>query len=132
LNHIAVGDTLWMRRFIGFSDSPSIRSSMDDFPQPVTLRDILGQQLSDLRTFRNHLDQLILEWSEDLNAQKLSSTFAYINVAGVPSSRNFGALIQHFFNHQTHHRGQVTTLLFQAGVDVDVTDLLAIIPQEPH
>jgi uncharacterized damage-inducible protein DinB len=40
-----------------------------------------------------------------------------------------GALLQHFFNHQTHHRGQVSTLLFQAGVDVGVTDLLAVIPR---
>jgi uncharacterized damage-inducible protein DinB len=29
-----------------------------------------------------------------------------------------------FFNHQTHHRGQVTTLLMQAGIDPGVTDLL--------
>jgi uncharacterized damage-inducible protein DinB len=33
----------------------------------------------------------------------------------------------HFFNHQTHHRGQVTTLLTQAGQDVGDTDLLALI-----
>lgn len=37
----------------------------------------------------------------------------------------------HLFNHQTHHRGQATTLLSQAGVDVGVTDLLAIIADEP-
>ncbi|WP_239651864.1 DinB family protein [Neosynechococcus sphagnicola] len=35
-----------------------------------------------------------------------------------------------FFNHQTHHRGQVITLLSQVGIDVGVTDLLAIIPNE--
>jgi uncharacterized damage-inducible protein DinB len=34
----------------------------------------------------------------------------------------------HFFNHQTHHRGQVTTLLHQEGIDVGITDLLAMIP----
>ncbi|MCK5866694.1 MAG: damage-inducible protein DinB, partial [Marinobacter adhaerens] len=32
--------------------------------------------------------------------------------------------------HQTHHRGQVSTLLSQAGVDIGVTDLLALIPDE--
>jgi uncharacterized damage-inducible protein DinB len=46
------------------------------------------------------------------------------------SRKNLGALVQHFFNHQTHHRGQVSTLLFQAGVDVGVTDLNALIPNE--
>jgi len=38
-------------------------------------------------------------------------------------------LLVHFFNHQTHHRGQATTLLSQAGVDIGVTDLLSLIPQ---
>jgi hypothetical protein len=37
----------------------------------------------------------------------------------------------HLFNHQTHRRGQATSLLFQAGLDVGVTDLLALIPEEP-
>ncbi len=37
------------------------------------------------------------------------------------------ALLTHFFNHQTHHRGQVTTLLMQAGVDIGVADLIALV-----
>jgi uncharacterized damage-inducible protein DinB len=39
-------------------------------------------------------------------------------------------LLTHFFNHQTHHRGQITTLLSQAGLDVGATDLLVITPNE--
>jgi uncharacterized damage-inducible protein DinB len=35
--------------------------------------------------------------------------------------------VDHFFNHQTHHRGQVTTLLMQAGLDPGVTDLIAFL-----
>jgi uncharacterized damage-inducible protein DinB len=34
----------------------------------------------------------------------------------------------HVFNHQTHHRGQITTLLSQFGIDVGITDLVAIVP----
>jgi len=48
----------------------------------------------------------------------------------VVAERNFFSLVMHFFNHQTHHRGQATTLLSQAGADVGVTDLLAVIPNE--
>ncbi|WP_417586079.1 DinB family protein, partial [Nitrincola sp.] len=40
--------------------------------------------------------------------------------------------VLHFFNHQTHHRGQVSTLLSQAGVDIGVTDLMVQIPEEPN
>jgi uncharacterized damage-inducible protein DinB len=35
-----------------------------------------------------------------------------------------GVTVAHFFNHQTHHRGQLTTLLTQRGVDPGVTDLI--------
>jgi uncharacterized damage-inducible protein DinB len=44
--------------------------------------------------------------------------------------KNFFSLVMHFFNHQTHHRGQTSTLLMQAGIDIGVTDLLAMIPEE--
>jgi len=48
----------------------------------------------------------------------------YANTAGVVSERNFGALVSHLFNHQTHHRGQLSTILNQLDIDVGVTDLL--------
>jgi uncharacterized damage-inducible protein DinB len=41
-----------------------------------------------------------------------------------------GELLQHVFNHQTHHRGQVTTLLFQTGIDPEATDLLVMMMEE--
>ncbi|MCA9592923.1 MAG: hypothetical protein KC776_06415, partial [Myxococcales bacterium] len=34
------------------------------------------------------------------------------------------------FNHQTHHRGQITTLLVQQGCDPGVTDLVAMLRDE--
>jgi len=38
--------------------------------------------------------------------------------------------LAHFFNHQTHHRGQVTTLLMQKGIDPGVTDLMWMAQQD--
>jgi uncharacterized damage-inducible protein DinB len=49
-------------------------------------------------------------------------------MAGMKQCKALGPLLTHFFNHQTHHRGQASTLLHQCGVDVGVTDLLALIP----
>jgi uncharacterized damage-inducible protein DinB len=49
---------------------------------------------------------------------------------GVVSDKNFYSLVMHFFNHQTHHRGQVTTLLSQAGIDIVDTDLVFLIPSQ--
>ena len=54
-------------------------------------------------------------------------TMRYSNTKGVQREHPAWQAMSHFFNHQTHHRGQVTTLLMQAGVDPGVTDLLAMV-----
>ena len=46
---------------------------------------------------------------------------------GIAASKPFAQVLLHFFNHQTHHRGQVTTLLSQLGKDVGGTDLLLLV-----
>ena len=53
----------------------------------------------------------------------------YVNSRGA-ADKNLFSLLMHFFNHQTHHRGQASTLLSQQGIDIGVTDLLALIPEQ--
>ena len=54
-------------------------------------------------------------------------TMRYANSKGVQREHPAWQAMTHFFNHQTHHRGQATTLLMQAGVDPGVTDLIALV-----
>ncbi len=130
LNHIAVADTIWLHRFARHEAGFTTLGALTDFPQPSSLTQSLAPDLAGLRAYRQPLDALIERWVAELTPEHLAGNISYSNMAGVPSSRNFGALLQHFFNHQTHHRGQASTLLFQAGVDVGVTDLLALIPRD--
>jgi uncharacterized damage-inducible protein DinB len=129
LNHIAVADTIWLHRFARHEAAFTTLVALSDFPQPSALTQPLAPDLAGLRAYRQSLDALIERWVAELTHDHLAGSISYSNMAGVKSSRNFGALLQHFFNHQTHHRGQASTLLFQAGVDVGVTDLLALIPR---
>lgn len=128
LNHLAVADTIWLHRFANHQASFPALSGLSEFPRPSSLSQALSPDLSSLRNYRRRLDELIQRWVAELTPEHLSADLAYGNTAGVVSSRSFSALLLHFFNHQTHHRGQVSTLLFQSGVDVGVTDLLAVIP----
>ena len=128
LNHIAVADTIWLHRFSQYTTPFPALAALSEFPHPPTLRHAISSTLAGLHEHRQRLDALILRWAAELRAEQLEDDLTCRNMAGVASSRNFGALVQHFFNHQTHHRGQVSTLLFQSGVDVGVTDLAAIIP----
>lgn len=130
LNHIAVADTIWLHRFARHAGGFASLEALADFPRPSSLAQPLADNLAQLRPYRDRLDAIIERWVAELTPAHLAASLSYSNTAGVPSTLNFGAVLLHFFNHQTHHRGQASTLLFQCGVDVGVTDLRAILPQE--
>ena len=72
---------------------------------------------------------MIQEWlSIEVVEDDFDRDLTYTNSKGVVSSRNFSELVSHLFNHQTHHRGQVSALLYQKGADIGVTDFLMDIP----
>jgi uncharacterized damage-inducible protein DinB len=99
--------------------------------RPDALDQILHSDLGALREERRQLDALIAAWTAELSIADLDHVLEYRNMKGEPMRKLFGSLVLNLFNHQTHHRGQATTLLSQAGIDVGVTDLVALIPQEP-
>jgi uncharacterized damage-inducible protein DinB len=126
LNHLVVGDALWLRRFDMPGHWETLRSADGWLPRPVTLRDTIGTDLASLRSIRERIDTLIVDWCDELIFTDLDRVLQYRNLIGEPFQRQVGPLLSHYFNHQTHHRGQASTLLHQAGVDVGETDLLAM------
>ena len=129
LNHVMVGDRVWLSRF---ARHPARHAALESFrrmsaPQRVDV--MLHDTLPELTLARHQLDQTIIDWCTELTADALAHPLAYQSLKGVPAVRPMGSLMMHFFNHQTHHRGQVTTLLSQCGVDIGETDLLGLIPQ---
>ncbi len=113
LNHLLLGDRLWLGRFLA-----------REF-RVGTLADELYEDFSELRRERAKTDAAILEWVESLDEKRLAAPLKFRSIVG-NRDRSFPLwfAVQHFFNHQTHHRGQVTTLLMQSGVDPGVTDLM--------
>ncbi|PHR66727.1 DinB family protein [Alcanivorax sp.] len=130
LNHLLVADTLWLKRFAVHPACIDSLAPITMLPTPPTLDAQVRDTFAELHLHRLWLDQQIVDWCGDLGDGDLDYVLSYRNSKGVASRRRFGSLLTHFFNHQTHHRGQVTTLLSQAGVDVGVTDLLVRIADE--
>lgn len=129
LNHLLVADLIWLNRFRAAFPHFTTLAALDGFPRPQRLEQILHEEFSELRAAREAVDALLAEWVErDLRAEDLAAELDYVNMKGVRSTRNFGEVLMHLFNHQTHHRGQLSTLLFQLGRDVGVTDFLLDIP----
>lgn len=130
LNHIVTGDTIWLRRFMAHpSDFPSLRV-MAGMTVPAGLTHRYSDNLGSLQEHRVRLDAIIEALATELSNSDLAQPLLYRNSRG-DFRKNFGALLLHLFNHQTHHRGQATTLLSQSGVDIGVTDLVEWIPEHP-
>ena len=112
LNHIAYGDLAFLSRFTG---EPKV--------VPELGADLFGA-FAALRSERERLDQRLLAWTATLTPEWLAGDLSYVSkVDGATRTRARWLLVTHLFNHQTHHRGQVTTLLAQQGLDVGSTDL---------
>lgn len=112
LNHLLYGDRAWLGRFTGL---------------PASLP-ALGQDLyadfEELRRQRDLTDQALLLWASQLSESWLAQPLEYTSGVDAKTRRlPVWLLVTHLFNHQTHHRGQVTTLLSQMGHDLGVTDL---------
>lgn len=126
LNHIVVGDILWLKRFS--STGLSTLEVMNTIPTPESLNSIVFNNLQDLKACREQLDNIILAFTQQITDSELQRVLTYKNSKGIVSNKMLFNLLMHLFNHQTHHRGQISTLLSQCGIDIGVTDLVAIIP----
>lgn len=129
LNHILVGDILWFTRFSAHSVSYTSLNKIAHVAQPKLLNEILFDKIEELYIVRKDVDALIERWVEtELAEADLGRGLVFKNSKGIRSHKPFRELLSHVFNHQTHHRGQVSTLLYQNGVDVGITDFLMDIP----
>jgi len=128
LNHLIVADTLWLQRIAQHPAQFSSIAEVRALPKPETLDQMLFAELPEWHARRTLLDQLIERLMRQINSADLESILFYTRTEGMPANKRLKDIFLHFFNHQTHHRGQISTLLFQAGVDVGVTDLLSLIP----
>lgn len=107
LNHILVADHIWMRRFTG------------EGPMPTKLDEILHDTFDDLAVTRRREDERIIAFADNLNEDRIGGTFTYRTLVDPRDiTQPLAPALAHFFNHQTHHRGQAHCLVTElAGRD---------------
>jgi uncharacterized damage-inducible protein DinB len=120
LNHVLVGDRIWLTRFSG-REAPS-----------TALDAILYDDFAELRRAREAEDARIETFAAGLTELFLQCTVRYVNNEGKRFEDPMPMLVSHFFNHQTHHRGQVHDLLTQTEVEPPVLDLHRVIKPTPE
>lgn len=113
LNHLLVGDRVWMHRFTG------------EGTPPARLDLILFEDFAGLRAAREAEDRRIVDYAKGLDEAVLAGMIRYRRVTSPETVEQPLALaLAHFFNHQTHHRGQAHALLTQLAGRAPELDLL--------
>jgi uncharacterized damage-inducible protein DinB len=114
LCHLLWGDQAWMSRF-------------DGWPKPAVgikqSAELVGD-FAELQRLRVDADARISDWAQRVDDAWLAQDLVWFSQSVQKEQRQpRGFLVTHFFNHQTHHRGQVHCMLTQAGAKPDMTDL---------
>ena len=127
LNHILIGDILWLTRFAYHPTAYSSLKPLFERKKPSRLDEILYADLSSFGEERAKIDHIIIQWCNEIIEDDLDKPLRHKNFKGVEFNKRLGDLILHLFLHQIHHRGQITTLLSQENIDFGETDLPEIV-----
>jgi uncharacterized damage-inducible protein DinB len=112
-NHLLATDRIWMQRFTGQGDAPD------------RLDAILFETLDELRPAREAEDRRIVDFVDALDDARIAGTIKYRRVS-TPEvfEQPLAPALAHWFNHQTHHRGQLHALLTGLAGQAPELDLL--------
>ncbi|OIO00075.1 MAG: damage-inducible protein DinB [Desulfovibrionaceae bacterium CG1_02_65_16] len=111
-NHLLLADRLWLNRFTGEGEA---LKTADAVPYP---------ELADLWRERQAQNACNIAFAEALDPARFDTILRYTTIGGAPKAQPFGLCVAHFFNHQTHHRGQLHALLGAAGIKCPDIDLI--------
>ncbi|WP_034854228.1 DinB family protein [Sinorhizobium sojae] len=119
LNHILAADRIWMRRFTGEGEAPT------------RLDATLHEDLASLEAARRAEDERIISYVDGLDEARLGAHFTYTPITMPGEIRQkLGPTLAHFFNHQTHHRGQAHATLTALGRPSLTLDLVFFLRTE--
>ena len=125
LNHLLLADRVWLARFQGVSIP-------EGFMGPGGIRSLDQELYADFEVLRREralTDDELSSFVGGLTEERLAAPLVYLR-HGQKQEFPLWWAVAHVFNHQTHHRGQITTLLSQQGFDPGVTDLVAMLREE--
>jgi uncharacterized damage-inducible protein DinB len=118
LNHILVGDRVWLSRFEQVE--PGHRR-LDEVPYP---------EFCALEAARAAEDERIVTYTNGLGPERLDGELVYRNMAGEAQVTPLRWTLAHFFNHQTHHRGQAHAMLSSTKLAPPSLDMIVFLREE--
>ncbi len=116
LAHLLGAEWVWLERWLG--RTPRALLAADDFPTLAKVEDRWRRVELDMRDYLAQIDE-----------EKLAQPFTYVNLKGQTWTYPLWRTLYHLTNHQSYHRGQVTTLLRQLGAQAPEVDFLVALDE---
>jgi len=128
-NHILFSDLILLGRLASNHIAGISPNDFTKFPTPKSPNDIYHNKFSDIAILRQAVDELIIKYSSNLTDDECQKFITYQTTEGETITKAVSDVTQHIFNHQAHHRGQLTCVLSQFGVNYGCMDLPIIVPE---
>jgi uncharacterized damage-inducible protein DinB len=124
LNHILVVDVMWLKRFCKqFPELETIKPKLPEFTMKGW-KEIIWPSFVVLQPIRTAIDEAIQKIFELLSEKQYDSVIEYKSWDGKDMQKTAWLVFIHLFNHQTHHRGQISLILDQSSVDNDYSGMI--------
>lgn len=128
-NHILFGDLILIGR-LALSEIANLSpQDMAIYPTPKSPQDLYYHSLSEITVTRKKLDELIVQYCLNLTEADCEKYITYTTTENDLITKALADITQHIFNHQAHHRGQLTCVLSQFGVDYGCMDLPVVVAE---
>jgi uncharacterized damage-inducible protein DinB len=115
LQHLIWADLHWCAKLE--IDVSNVKAFADAFDDNVSAN------WHEMKQVRKQIDAALIAWAESISQEFVDADASYTGANGVVRELTQALWVVQMFNHQTHHRGQVTTLISQRGIDIGTTDI---------
>lgn len=132
LDHILLCDINWLRRFRGIFGEAGLLIHPRLAPSGYVWTVYSFDDFEGMREERVLVDSLFIDWVAGADTGRFGEALAYADSRGTPRRYVFREVLDHVFNHQTHHRGQVSQILDELGVVHDFSNILSVLESPSH
>jgi uncharacterized damage-inducible protein DinB len=124
LDHVIMCDINWLRRFRGLFAADETLSRPSLAPAGHAWTEYRFPLFDEYRRERAAVDSIFEDWIASADTARFGEVLAYSDSHGLPKRYFFREALDHVFNHQTHHRGQVSQILDELGIKHDYSNLI--------
>ena len=124
-NHVYIADLNWLKRFGNLREFVYLKDEV--FQRQLSPASSAFESQQEYFVRRSDLDLRFMAFASELSEEDLGKTLAFKSYNGLDQQRNFGGVVLHVFNHQTHPRGMISVYLDSMGVENDYSNLIVLV-----